>query len=699
MKPIPRWVSLSAILVVGMIVLAACGGGVAPATAPAAEAPAAAAPPAAAGEAPAGGPVLTDAPLGPGERPVQQVVYNSPEDYTAATGSTIAAYNEAPMLAELVAAGDLPPVAERLPARPVVVQPEEAIGKYGGSLRVPIEGENRPESIAWSYFTIDPLFIWSPTGEEMLPNLAERHEISEDGRTITLYLREGVKWSDGVPFTSADILFWWNQIVLNDVVSPSKPTILTRGGELPTVTAVDDLTVEFVFAEPYGLFVTYLGSWGGPRQDPTFSPAHYLQQFHTDFVSLEELKPLMEAEGFQEWLDFFTYMRDRHNPDLPTLAAWIPNQRPPQSVQTYSRNPYYWKVDTAGNQLPYMDELRAERMADTEAQLLKVIAGEFDFSGIGFAGGVPSLPLIMENAETAGLRLAYGTWMPNSFCNIMFNFTTPDEAKREIYNDVRFRRALSSAIDREELIRLVWRGAVFPSQVAPLYGPPYFGESELFQSFTKFDVELANQLLDEMGLTERDANGFRKALNGEDLLLIIYANTAWPPECPEVMGLITNYWEAVGINATVEPEAGQLWTTRHNANEHDMSARGAHFGGGPVHPTLNGNTFALGGWQWAPEWARWLDTNGEQGQEPPDDVKRIREIRELVLAEADEAARVELINEVFEIHMNNLWSIGLVVDDPRIYQQSIITNRVRNVPTWMRGEWHPNVPASWFINE
>jgi peptide/nickel transport system substrate-binding protein len=294
--------------------------------------------------------------------------------------------------------------------------------------------------------------------------------------------------------------------------------------------------------------------------------------------------------------------------------------------------------------------LRATRVADTEAQLLKTIAGELDWSSIGFNGGVANMPLILENQEKAGYRLVYGTWMPNSFSNIMFNFNHPDEARKELYNDVRFRQALSVAINREELIKLVWKGAVFPSQVAHLYGPPYHGESELFQSYAQFDPDLANQLLDEIGLTERDGEGYRLGLDGEELLLVIAANAAWPPDTPSVMEIVRGYWEEVGIRAIVQPEAGELWTARHNGGEHDLSARGAHFGGGPVHPTLNSNTFVLGGWQWGPDWALWMDTNGEQGVEPPDDVKRIRELRELILGEPDQDKRIEMTNEVFEIH-------------------------------------------------
>ena len=290
--------------------------------------------------------------------------------------------------------------------------------------------------------------------------------------------------------------------------------------------------------------------------------------------------------------------------------------------------------------------------------------------------------------------------MPNAFCNIMFNFSHPEEARRQLYNDVRFRRALSVAIDREELIKLVWKGGVFASQVAPLQGPPYHGESDLFKAYTQFDPDMANSLLDEIGLTARDGDGFRLGLDGQPMLLVISATTAWPVETPEVMDLVRGYWEKVGIKATVTPEEGTLWNTRHNAGEHDISSRGAHFGGGPVHPTLNNNTFCMSGWQWAPEWALWLDSNGERGVEPPEDVKRIREIREEVLAEPDPAKQDEMIMEVFRIHMDNLWSIGLVVDDPAVSRMVVVHNRIRNVPTKFASfEYHPNVPPSFFVNE
>jgi len=392
-------------------------------------------------------------------------------------------------------------------------------------------------------------------------------------------------------------------------------------------------------------------------------------------------------------------MNNNNNPAKPSLYAWLPNERPPQSIQTYTRNPYYWKIDIGGNQLPYIDELRSIRMADSEAILLKTIAGEMDWPG-GIPGGMANLPMLKEYQAEVGYRFALGDWMPNAFCNIMFNFSHPEEARRTLYNDVRFRQALSCAIDRDELIKLIWKGGVYASQVAPHYGPPYYGESDKFKVFTQHDPDLANKMLDEIGLTARGDDGFRLGLDGKPMLLVMSATTSWSSIVVELMELVRNYWADVGINMQVTPEAPQLWTTRHNAGEHDLSSRMAHFGGGPVHPTLNANAFCLSGWEWAPQWAKWMDTGGQQGDEPPDAVKRIREIREQVLAEPDAKVQDELIMQVFQIHMDNLWSIGLTVDDPAVTRMVLVNNRIRNVPTRLASfEFHPNVPPSFFVNE
>ena len=695
MKPRNPILYLTSALLVVILILAGCGAPV-ETTQPAAGGDSGeAAAPATDSQSGAMGAILTDAPADAGERPVQMQVFNTPAEAEAATGQAISTYGEAPELAERVAAGELPPVEERLPANPIVVQPEEAVGKYGGTLRKTITGQV-PRDEVGNWWVAESLTVHSPQGD-IIPNVAESWEWSDDYKVLTLNIRQGIRWSDGEPFTANDIRFWWEDVVLNTELTPAPPTLLTRGGELAQFTMVDDYTIQISFSEPYALFTTYLGSWGFPRSLPTQHPRHYLEQFHPNYADMESIEAAMEEDGFDSWADFFNEKVTTTNPDRPTIGAWIPTAAPPNPVEVFVRNPSYWKVDTAGNQLPYIGEIRSTRVADVEAALLKTIAGELDFVR---ALGQSNLPILSDNKEGGDYRFAYADWMPNAYGNIMFNFTTSDPVKNELYNNKQVRQALSVAIDRDEIVKLIYKGGVFASQIAPLRGEPYYGESDLFQSWAQFDPDLANQMLDEIGLTERDTNGFRLGPDGNELLLNIAATTAWPPETAELMELVKGYWEEVGIRATVTPEAGELWSTRHNAGEHDVAARGAHFGGGPVHPTLNSNTFALAGWQWAPDWALWMDTNGEQGVEPPSEVKRLREIREQILAEPSEEVRNALKQEVFEIHMDNLWSIGLVVDDPRFGQLAVVHNRLRNVVTHsISGEWYPTVPQQWFINE
>lgn len=688
-------VRLFSILLVAALLIQGCASATPAPPAPPAAPTAAPAAPAAATKAPAAppaavvaGPILKDKPVEAGERPVQIKVGEG----------TVTKFQEAPELAEKVAKGQLPPVEKRLPANPLVIKPEEAIGKYGGTLRMAVVGQNTLTNEVNNWWLTESLTNPSPQdATKFIPNVAESWEWSDGHKVLTMKLRKGIKWSDGQPFTAGDVNFWWQDVVLNKELTPSPSTLLTRGGKLAEFKQIDDFTIQFSFAEPYALFTTYLGSWGFPRGAPTSYPKHYLSQFHTKHGEKAKIEAGMKEGGFQNWPDFFAQKASNNNPERPTIGAWIPTARPPNAVEVHVRNPYYWKVDTAGNQLPYIGEIRSTRTADTEAALLKTIAGELDFSRMG---GTVYLPVLSDNKQKGNYRFAYADWMPNSFGNIMFNFSTKDPVKNKLYNTKEFRQALSVAINREEIIKLIYKGGVFASQVAPMRGAPYHGESDLFQSWTKFNPDQANQMLDKIGLTAKDKDGFRLGPDGKELLLIISATTAWPAETPQLMDLVKGYWAKIGIKATVAPEAGALWGTRHNAGEHDVSARGAHFGGGPVHPTLNSNTFALSGWQWAPEWALWLDTGGKQGNEPPAEVKRIREILNQILGEPDEAKRNALMQEVFKIHMDQLWSIGLVVDDPKFGQLTTVHNRLRNVVTWsISGEWWPMIPQQWFIND
>lgn len=250
-------------------------------------------------------------------------------------------YSEAPQLADMVEAGDLPPVAERLPANPLVVEPIEEVGVYGGSWLVYGDNQSRIENVfMWN----DLGFMsWNRAQNASEPALAEEWEVLEDGTEFVIHLREGLKWSDGEPFTADDVMFWYEDVILNDELTPVKPGwMITANGHLGTIEKVDDTTVRFLFEEPHGMFVTLL-----TKELITYAPRHYMEQFHVDYAEEDALQQRIEDEGVGGWVDLFMLkwnMGDdgtlgMNNPELPTMNPWVPTVEPPNDRFIFERNP------------------------------------------------------------------------------------------------------------------------------------------------------------------------------------------------------------------------------------------------------------------------------------------------------------------------------------------------------------------------
>ncbi|HET6520496.1 MAG TPA: ABC transporter substrate-binding protein, partial [Geminicoccaceae bacterium] len=298
-------------------------------------------------------------------------------------------FNEAPMLAERVQAGELPPVEERLPEEPLVIQPVHEIGRYGGTWRRgflgPGDGENGNRINA-----SDKLLFWDYTGTEIVPSLAKDWRLSDDGRTVTVSLRRGLKWSDGQPMTADDFVFWFEDLYSNRDIVPTPIADMQVNGKPGRVVKVDDFTVAFEFDDPYPLFVemlagdTLIGGGQSVRQseDRTFgayAPAHYLRQFLPEYSSDEEVNARARAEGFDNWVQMLHFKKDwRLNAELPTLGPWVMKQPITNPTWVMERNPYYWAVDTEGNQLPYIDGIVMTLAEDLEVLNLRAIAGEYD---------------------------------------------------------------------------------------------------------------------------------------------------------------------------------------------------------------------------------------------------------------------------------------------------------------------------------
>ena len=393
------------------------------------------------------------------------------KEYESMTGKKLT-FKEAPMLAEMVQRGQLPPVKERVPKNPLVVKPVEEIGQYGGTFRLAHRGSYDVGIMKVNYLVERPT-TFRPDMTTIFPHLLEGYDANADGSSFVLHLREGLKWNDGEALNADDFLFFFNDIALNTDLNPA-PSFVIGGPDPAKMTKVDDYTLRVDFNRPFGIFIENIS-----RHRPViYAPEHYLKQFHPDYTSMSEIKKRMDEGDYDRWQDLFGD-KDNYvtNPDRPNCAPWIPQNTINDPIQLYDRNPYYWKVDTEGNQLPYIDHVERILVGDTEAILLKMLAGEIDLERGLTWGGMPSYTVVMENRDKGDYRVIAGYWANDSYGTCYLNYENSDPELKKLFNDRRFRIALSVAIDRDELNQLIFEGLGLPNNASVALGPPYYGEN------------------------------------------------------------------------------------------------------------------------------------------------------------------------------------------------------------------------------
>ena len=628
-------------------------------------------------------PAPTSAPTTAPAEPTATAAAAAPTATTAAaapTATTTAAaskYGEAPMLAEMVAAGTLPPVEERLPKEPVVLEPVEEIGQYGGTWHKVRVGAT--ENVMNSRMSYCNLVRWNIDGSQIIPNLAKSWEASDDGKTYTIYLREGTKWSDGEPFTADDLLFWFDDIQANTDLSPSFPNWLKAKGQPGKLEKVDDYTVRFVFPETHGLFLTYLASANG--YDYAQSQAKYLKQFHISYADKDKLEAETKAADFEFWYQYFASKRDPNvNLDLPVLWPWKMTVIPPDEPMTVERNAYYWKVDSAGNQLPYIDKVEFALAENAETANMMALSGKVDMQLRHML--FSNYPVFSQEAEKGDYRILTWTRGYITDCVIAPNVAHKDPVMREIIGDKRFRWALSLGINRDEINELIYLGMVEPNQVSPLPSAPMYSEEQA-KNLTELDLERANSLLDEMGLTEKDANGVRLRSDGNPITINIeYAPVfgSWG----DIAELLLGYWKELGIQVVVKEEDRTLFYSRKEANEHDM---GMWTGSAEFNPMIDPRWFMPLSVEsvHAVPYAQWYASGGTAGEEPPGDLRKVQELYDDVAATADHDEQVSLFKEIIALNKENVWVIGACSAPPEVV---VVKNNFRNVPESAVSDWH-----------
>lgn len=654
------------LLVVLMLILAACGGG----NQPPAEAPAEAA---------------EESAQEPTAEPAQEA--DSEESAPAPSSGT---YQEAPMLAEKVAAGELPPVDERLPENPMIIEPVEEVGQYGGSWRT-----LDTDGLGWTRQTImvEPFVKWERDVTAMRPNLLESWEWNEDNTELIAHFRRGIRWSDGEPLTVDDYLFWWNDMVLDEDIAVGPPGGTTVGGETMQVEKVDDYTLKFTFAAPNPLFLEN-HSRGHYHSASFVVPAHYLEQFHPKYNSA--------VTDANDLLDRYNVGSRLHYPDMPTFNPWMLVEYQSGQRAVFERNPYYWKVDPAGNQLPYIDRMEVEITEGNAVELvaLKAIAGELDMQVRDL--NLQDVPLVMENAEAGDYRVIM--WNRGDFAWpwLILMYDYPDEGIVDLMYMKEFRQALSYAIDRERINNITSLGLAKPRQFALSPESPEFQtpEGKAFyeewaNSYADHDPQQAMTLLDSIGVVDADGDGFRDRPDGTALELIVDM-VVDDKKTVDSMDLIKEDWEAVGLKTVLNPISGDVINQRAQAGEIMIRAWGSAAAWGLISAAtawapVEGVTYALGGVRIG----QYYVSGGETGvaPRPGSMLEKLQNAYTELISITDPDERNAKLLDAYRLHIDEgPISIGTVGEQ---VSPVIVKNNFRNVPdTGIVASWDLGFPGS-----
>ena len=610
----------------------------------------------------------------------------------AAQGSK---YLEAPALVDQVKAGKLPPVEQRLPEQPLVVPVVEKIGQYGGIWRRAFLGP--ADANNYVRVVYDGLFRFSPNGADIEPKLALGAKSSPDFKIWTIQLRKGSRWSDGAPFTADDILFWYKDVLLNKDLTPSLPTwIRNTDGTAANVEKLDDATVRFTYDRPATLFLSEVANQDGPDQSyAMFLPAHYLKQFHPAYTPIANLDKMAQAVSFKSWTQLFAAKATpTSNPERPTMAAWMPVTRVSDPVFILRRNPYYIGVDTAGNQLPYIDEVRFTYFADQQALNLAAIAGDFDMQERHIQ--MTNYPVLKEQeAKTGKYRVLIWPTFGGSDAVVAFNTTyTADAVLGKLLATKDFRIALSYAINRDEIKESVFLGLGEARQAVPAPWHPYFPGKEWATKYTEFKPDEANKMLDALGLEKRNAQGVRLMANGKPLMVeinVVPAFGAWP----DVGQLVAKDWQAVGVNAVVQIRERALGFSMRASNQlqteiwNEDTTAFPFTGGSKLDPrNAPGQTLTLG-----PLYYKWLTSNGKEGVEPIEPLKQIMQLIDTARTVGHDG-QVKAAQELFRIWADNVFEIGTVGLTPMVQGVVVVNSKMHNVPTTIGNDWPLRTPGN-----
>jgi len=611
-------------------------------------------------------------------------------------------YKEAPVLAALVKAGKLPPVDKRLPEHPLVV-PGDAIGQYGGVWRRGFLGPSDFNGV--NRVIYDVLARFGPDGATIEMKLAESVTPSADFKTWTVKLRKGMKWSDGSPFTTDDIMFWYKDVLQNKDLVPAIPSWMqNKDGSTVLVEKVDGLTVKWTFKEPNTNFLLELTTkdWGD-RLYPVFEPSKYLKQFHASYAKKEDLAKKVADAKFKTWTELYANKQSPlDNPERPGMAAWIASNRISDQIFILKRNPYYVGVDKAGNQLPYIDEVQIKFFADAQALNLAAIAGELDEQERHI--NLLNYPVLKENEQKLGKYRIFLWSSPGGFdAGVIFNQTyAKDPELGKLMANKDFRIAMSQAINRTQINESAFLGTGQPRQGVPKKGHPYYPGDEYAFKYTEQNLAAANRLLDSIGLNKKDAEGFRLFPSGKRVVIELSVVEVFGPY-RDIGTLVTRDFEKVGVKVNMQIRERALHFQMRQANDLQAELWNQDTAGFP----FTGSTKydfrkdLYGNLTYGPLWKQWYDTNGKEGVEPPADAKKIVELQDKAKT-VGPAEQVKIAQELFKLWVDNMFEIGTVGLTATDQGVAVVNAKMHNVPANLTKDWPLRTPGNgrpevWFF--
>ncbi len=625
--------------------------------------------------------------------PANPVVVWQDVDYSEGPAAPWWPKGEAPVLAALVEKGLLPPVLERVGPEPVVLQGSEGIGRFGGSF-VHAETASTQELVGVSHsYSGSSLVRWSPYGYPIVPHLARRFEVSDQFREYIFTLRKGVRWSDGHPLTTEDILYYWDHEVRDPAVNQTPSEVLIHLGKRPVFTAFDDHSLSIRFEDPYPAFLDKMAGERG--QHLLRAPAHYRRRYHPTLGEPAFLEEAMARFRVPNRAMLYEHIKRWSNPEHPRLWPWIYRTYKANPPHVFVRNPYYYAVDPEGNQLPYIDQFVMREYTGDMADVAAV-NGELSFRNIRFN----QYSLFMSEREAGDYQLYH--WEPLNRSNfiIYLNQTLRPLSidpvvvqKREMIQRKEFRQALSLAIDRELINRIDFSGLLKPAQMAPTPFSAFYEEA-LASAFVEYDPARANQLLDGIGLEQRDRDGMRTLPDGSRLHLFFDTPHY---EFRDLLQLVAGNWQAVGLRVTARYRHARIWYTELDALSLEIAAG---YMNGKITPFVEPKNYvATQNSMWARGYGRWYSQGGLYGNplatrkggfEPPADsiYRKVMKIYDRANSAPSLEEQKSIIREVMQIAAENLWLVNSGITPP---VPMMVKNGLRNLPpvaVW-NGDFQP----------